>query len=150
MPVLPSFKSFLFELPGVLDWLNSGIEENRHAQLFCVFEKITEVKHMSISDLPFLGGQKLIFNRVRMAASNRLLVNLFYENITHKVECYSLGHNFAGKLILGAIKTVEAGVMILIFEKIQKLEVTNESFSPRFKVDIGSSTTIAIHNIANV
>jgi hypothetical protein len=150
MPVLPSFKNFLSELPDVLDWLIKEREANGSSQLSCIFDNAIEVMYLSFSDWSFSSTEKVTFNRVRMAASNRLLVNLLYEDKSLKIECYSLGTSPDGILILGARIANEGEVIMLMFKNIQKLDVTNESFSPHFKIDIGSSTTVPVHKLTKI
>ncbi len=147
MPVLPSFKSFLDELPDVLLWLTCGIDTSSSRQLACIFGNARNIKHISVFDETISGIHKLTFNRIRMAASNRLLVRFIYDQIIYHVECYSFGQNPDGLLILGTKITEKDGLVMFHFEKIQKLEVKNESFFPQFKINIGSSTTVPVYQL---
>lgn len=73
---------------------------------------------------------------IRFAASNRLCVDLLYQGSTRRIEPYSLRRTLADNVILHAHNRDKNAHRSYRLDRIQGARVTNESFIPRFAIEL--------------
>lgn len=136
LPVLPPFEQFWAELPTVLDWLHEVAEKPTLAGIR-IREAIDEawlppsMVHAWRAPVPL--------ESVRFAAANRLCVNLRYQGSWRLIEPYSLRRTKDGNLLLCTIKHETGEPRSYRVDRIEGVEVSTTSFSPKFLVELTPS-----------
>ena len=145
---LPPFESFWDELPAFLGWLETG--RALPAPQPFVGDAGEQVIRSRIVRLPSstpvhacvsLQGHLDI---IRFAASNRLCVDLTYQNSTRRIEPYSLRLTREEHVILHAHNRDKNVHRSYRLDRIQGARVTNEIFTPRFAVELPPSGQVSI------
>lgn len=148
LPVLPPFEEFLKSLPDVLNWI-AGVEnvnELEQANIGTNGQEF-ETESISIQELVLPGLETSYLDKVRFAASNRLLINLGYGGERRLIEPYSLARSTDGNLLLYAIKHQTGETRGYRWDRIESMEVVSEPFTPRYKVEITSSGYLPIKQL---
>jgi WYL domain len=73
---------------------------------------------------------------VRFAAANRLCVDLTYDESVRRIEPYSLRRTKAGEILLCAVRSDSEAARSYRLDRIQGAQVTNQSFTPRYTVEL--------------
>lgn len=73
---------------------------------------------------------------IRFAASNRLCVDLGYQGRQRRIEPYSLRRTQAGDLLLYAVRADSGAPRSYRLDRIEGVRVTDQSFSPRFAIEL--------------
>ena len=81
---------------------------------------------------------------IRFGAANRLCVDLLYQGSTRRIEPYSLRRTFEGNVILHAHNRDKNAHRSYRLDRIQGARVTNESFIPRFAIELTPSSPISV------
>ena len=81
---------------------------------------------------------------IRFAASNRLCVDLVYQGSTRRIEPYSLRRTQEGNVILHAHTRDKDAHRSYRLDRIQGARVTNESFKPRFTIELTPSSPASV------
>jgi predicted nucleotidyltransferase component of viral defense system len=148
IPILPAFQSFLTELPQVLSWLEGEQEEelppvpSAGAQ-----EQELEVIEEAVSTLVPPGASSSYLDRIRFAAASRLVIRLGYGNETRDVEVYALARSSDGNLLVQSIKHQTGESRSYRYDRIQSLEVLEQTFTPRYAIEITSAGFLPIHQL---
>ena len=135
LQALPPFDSFWDELPDFFSWLMASPLTSPP-----VLRSIPYTVEEVIASIQ-LGSLNLsIFNRIRFAAVNRLVVDLDYrkENGTRSVYCiepYSLRRTRQGHTLLYGIKLDTGEIRAFRTDRIINSKVTERAFVPRFAID---------------
>ncbi|MCY4419992.1 MAG: WYL domain-containing protein [Gammaproteobacteria bacterium] len=100
--------------------------------------------HLHIS-----GNTRSYLEIIRFAASNRLCVDLHYQGSTRRIEPYSLRRTKSGNIILHAHnldKDEHRGYRV---DRILGANVTNQTFRPRFLIELTPAEPVRIAPTAN-
>ncbi len=81
---------------------------------------------------------------IRFAAVNRLCVDPGYQGSKRRIEPYSLRRTRAGDILLYAVRAASGESRSYRLDRVQSAEVTSQSFTPRFAVELTSSELGAI------
>ena len=136
LPQLPSFEPFWDQLGEVLRWLETGEAPAPPAALPVGAGE--EVLRPDFGRLgPAAGGRPL--EAVRFAAGNRLCVDLRYQGSVRRIEPYSLRRTREGDVLLYALRRDTGEVRAYRVDRIEGVQVTQETFSPRYAVELSPS-----------
>lgn len=148
--VLPSFQSFLGELPNVLNWIQGNKIKTKKTFVDIQFENPKgSILTLPAKSLFASGPPRMFFDKVRFAAANRLVLNLKYEKSWKKIEPFALARNSKNDLLLRAIQTENRELCEIQWNKIQDLEVTDKTFTPTFKMEITSAVNLTVHQLSS-
>lgn len=141
LPALPPLEAFWQELPGLFSWLQGG---HPAAELQSVpLEAGEEVAHVWAPPRTLrTWGFGVPLETVRFAASNHLCVRLGYNGTTRIIEPYSLRRTREGNLILHAVRVDSREARSYRVDRVQRVEATNQPFTPVYKVEFSSSGPI--------
>ena len=81
---------------------------------------------------------------IRFAAANHLCIDSLYKNETRRIEPYSLRRTLDGNIILHAYDTRKDGHRSYRVDRIQGAEATNQTFKPRYAVELSPRGPVAI------
>ena len=147
LPFLPPFETFWDELPVFFKWLQQGTSPLiPAAYVVAGGEEIIRERtiHLHIS-----GNTRSYLEIIRFAASNRLCVDLHYQGSTRRIEPYSLRRTKVGNIILHAHnldKDEHRGYRV---DRILGANVTNQTFRPRFLIELTPAEPVRIAPTAN-
>lgn len=137
LPVLPELNSLIGRLPRLLDFLESpgavipqiyAAAAPVHADLHLVAP--AGIKYWNV-------GAPL--EAVRFAGTNRLMIEFAYDGRVRLVEPYSLRRaESTGNLLVYGWERAAGHIKAFNVAKIHSLRVTNESFSPRYAIELSS------------
>ena len=146
--MLPPFETFWDELPAFLAWLETGQPPRAPAPYVGIAgEEVvrSRVIHLPPS-IPFHARTSLQahLDVIRFAASNRLCVDLIYQGSTRRIEPYSLRRTQEGSVILHAHNRDKNAHRSYRLDRIQGAHVTNQSFTPRFAIELTPSGPVPV------
>ncbi|WP_237763215.1 WYL domain-containing protein [Thiobacillus denitrificans] len=148
LPVLPPFDQFWDELPLVFDWLYEAIEKPNLRGLAAdrpvdeTWQPPTRVQSWKTS-IP-------VVESVRLAAANRLCVDLRYQGSNRLIEPYSLRRSKDGHLLLCAVRHESGESRTYRVDRIEGAEVTKVSFVPKYLVELTPSGPIHAPTIERI
>lgn len=142
LPALPPFETFWNELPAFFDWLAGGAAPAIPAAYRgTAGEQVIRTRTLR---LPVPRTVQPYLEIIRFAASNRLCVDLLYQGSTRRIEPYSLRRTKDGNFILHAHDTHKDEHRSYRVDRIQGAQVTNQSFVPRFEIELTSAGPVVI------
>lgn len=141
LSALPPFEQFWKELPAVFDWLYRAVEKVAHPSMSFMGRAVDETWQPPAMAQAWHTAIPL--EMIRFAAANRLCVNLAYQNSHRLIEPYSLRRTREGNLLLYAVKHNTGEDRSYRVDRIQGAEVTKESFTPRYAVELTVSGPIS-------
>ena len=144
--ILPDFQSFLTELPQVLAWLE-GKEAEELESVIITGEEETEVLEEEVSTLVLPGATTSYMDRIRFAAANRLLIRLGYGREFRDIEVYALARSSDGNLLLQSIRHQSGESRNYRFDRMESVEILEQTFTPRFVIEITSAGYLPIHQM---
>ncbi len=134
LPVLPILDDLLGRLPGLLEWIDEPTAMLPMELLTAAPGRAGEAI-VAPSGIQYWGVAPL--EKVRFAGANRLLVEFDYDFKHRIVEPYSLRRaQSTGNLLLYAWERHSNQIEAFNIDKIQNLRSTNESFAPRYRVEL--------------
>jgi hypothetical protein len=142
LPALPPVETFWDELPAFFDWLEGGAAPAIPAAY--VGAPGEEVIRERTLRLPLSGAAQSYLEIIRFAASNRLCVDLVYQGSTRRIEPYSLRRTKDGNIILHAHNLDRGEHRSYRVDRIQGAQVTNQTFVPRFEIELTPAGPVAI------
>ncbi len=135
LPALPPFESFWNALPAFFGWLESGAAPAVLATAPLGAEE--EVFRPAVGSLRRQGILGSAFlESIRFAAANRLCVDLAYGGSIRRIESYSLRRTRAGDILLYAVRVDSGESRSYRLDRVQGAQVTDQSFTPRFAVEL--------------
>jgi predicted nucleotidyltransferase component of viral defense system len=149
IPVLPDFPSFLSELPEVLAWIEG--EDHEELEALNVSERGEtefEIINESVESLVSADEETSYLDRIRFAAANRLRVRLGYNEEFRLIEPYALARSSDGNLLLRAIRSDKGEARTYRWDRIESVEVTENTFAPQYAVEITSAGHLPIHQLS--
>jgi predicted nucleotidyltransferase component of viral defense system len=141
LPVLPAFEQFWQELPLVLKWLYGKAIPISQPSIPAMGQSIDESWRPPAMAQAWHTTSPLEI--IRFAAANHLCVDLFYQNGHRLIEPYSLRRTRDGNLLLFAIKHHTRENRSYRVDRIQGAEVTKQSFTPQYAIELTQSGPIS-------
>lgn len=136
LPALPPIDGFLDELAGLFAWLE-GVAEPAVLEPVCVAAD----EDMSWSPPPTVvaWGVGVPLETIRFAATNRLCVELGYQDSIRIIEPYSLRRTQVGDLVLHALRADNQQHRAYRVDKIQSVRATTRPFRPTYAIEFSAS-----------
>jgi predicted nucleotidyltransferase component of viral defense system len=148
LPVLPPVDAFWDALAEFFAWLARGFVPVAPAA-YQLAEGETLVRPQLGRIGRIMGGRPGLLEMIRFAAANRLCVDLVYrkengEVVRPRIEPYSLRSTRAGEIVLHVIRADDQQHRSYRIDRIQDVQVTHESFVPRYAVELSPEATLSI------
>ncbi|MCX5902390.1 MAG: nucleotidyl transferase AbiEii/AbiGii toxin family protein, partial [Proteobacteria bacterium] len=139
LPLLPDFKSFWDDLPGLFRWLENQTPLVRLASI--PRDSGEQVTTWAPPRTLGVWGAGYSLETIRFAAFNHLCVDISYlkqghEYKQYRIEPYSLYKTQEGNTILRAVRVDNGEPRSFRIDRIRKATVTNVTFAPRFQIDM--------------
>jgi predicted nucleotidyltransferase component of viral defense system len=142
LPLLPPVADFWDALPEVFEWIMADVETPARTQLAPSSTEITVRSRALPIAIPYRARGPLEI--IRFAAANHLCVDLEYDGSTRRIEPYSLRQTSEGNFVLHAIRRGSGEHRSYRIDKMQGASVTNESFAPRYLVELTSEGPLPV------
>ncbi len=142
LPALPPVDAFWGVLPEFFGWL----EEARAPAIPAAYVSAagdTVIRERTLH-LPLRALSQSALEIIRFAAANRLCVDLAYDGRTRRIEPYSLRRTKEGNIILHAWSIESNAHRSYRVDRITGAQATNQTFSPRFAVELTPSGPVII------
>lgn len=146
LPALPPVQSFWDALPEFFAWLQTGVAPEIPAA-YQITAGETVLRERTLR-LPVSGSAQAHLEVIRFAAANRLCVDLLYKNETRRIVPYSLRRTKDGNIILHAFDTRKQGHRSYRVDRIQDAQTTNETFVPRYAIELSPSGPVTVQPAA--
>lgn len=149
LPSLPRFEDFWAELENFFAWLSGSVEIAEEAPYrLTEGEEVIRVAQGGYSGLGLVSAARLL-ETIRFAAANHLCVDLDYQDeagtrSTRRIEPYSLRRTSEGNVILHAERSDGRGHRAYRVDRMIGAAVADETFRPRFRVELTPLGTQAI------
>lgn len=144
---LPPFATFWEELPSLFDWLEGRLVREELASAPHAGEETDST--WTPPATVWTWGMGVPIESLRFAASNHLCVDLGYSDSVRRIEPYSFRRTKAGNVLLCAVKVPTRESRTYRLDRIQTINVTNQPFHPRFRVEITGSGHFAVPPFAS-
>ena len=142
LPALLPVETFWNELPTFFNWLKGGVAPAIPvAYVRAAGEEVIQGRTLR---LPVSGTSGAHLEIIRFAASNRLCVDLLYQGSVRRIEPYSLRRTREGNIVLHAHNVVKDAHRSYRVDRIQGAQVTNQTFIPRFQIELSPTGPVAI------
>ena len=147
LPALPNLENFWSALPDFFEWLVGGtVPLAPQAYRLSAGETILRERTLS---LPVGLSSQSHIEIIRFAATNRLCVDIDYDPLNgrrgvRRVEPYSLRRTSEGEIILHIEKTGANEHRTYRVDRIRGVEVTNETFVPRHRIELSPDQSLRI------
>jgi predicted nucleotidyltransferase component of viral defense system len=142
LPALPSFEQFWVELPEVMEWIHGAVEKTEKEAIS--FGRVSIDETWRPPSMAQAWHTEVPLEKIRFAAANRLCVKLYYNNKYRLIEPYSLRKTLAGNILLCALRHDSGENRNYRIERIQGADVTNETFIPRYTIELTPSRPISV------
>lgn len=142
LPALPPVETFWDELSAFLDWLLGGAEPDIPAAYVGAVGEVP-LRERTLR-LPLTGTEQSYLEVIRFAASNRLCVDLIYQDSKRRIEPYSLRRTKDDNIILHEHNIDKNKHRSYRVDRIEGAHVTDQSFVPRFEIELTPQGTMAI------
>lgn len=147
IPILPDFQSFMTELPDVLNWLKGKETDELESVSSVAGLDETEVHEEEVTSLVAPGPTTSYMDRIRFAAASRLLVRLGYDGSKRNIEPYALARSSDGNLLLQSIRHQDGESRSYRLDRIESVQVLEQTFTPRYKIEITSAGYLPVHQL---
>lgn len=144
LPALPPFNGFWQEVPKLFAWLDGEVVQRPEPQPV----SSDEVPGWTPPPTIWTWGAGVPIEAVRFAGSNRLCVELGYQNSVRLVEPYSLRRTKAGNIVLHALKHESREARSYRVDRIQSVKVSNVSFNPVYAIELAAAGPLSIPQTA--
>lgn len=142
LPALPPLEAFWNALPDFFRWLATGEPPARPAAYALAGgDTLIRERQLPMGIMPVAASAMEI---IRFSAANRLCVDLDYDGRTRRIEPYSLRRTMAGDIILHAWSREANAHRSYRVDRIQGARSTNESFVPRYAIELTPSGPVSI------
>ncbi|OGT72788.1 MAG: hypothetical protein A3H44_07315 [Gammaproteobacteria bacterium RIFCSPLOWO2_02_FULL_57_10] len=142
LPELPPVADFWAALPEFFAWLTGQTEAPQRA---IIMPGSTETPIRSrVLPVSIPARARTPLEIIRFAAANHLCVDLTYDGSIRRIEPYSLRQTSEGNFLLHAIRSGSGEPRSYRADRIQGASVTQQTFSPRYLVELSSEGSLAI------
>lgn len=146
LPFLPPYESFWNELPAFFAWMEGGSAPViQAAYALGAGETVLRERQLRLSGS---GQSQSAIEIIRFAAANRLLVELDYQGSTRRIEAYSLRRTKDGNVVLHAFNADRGEHRSYRVDRIAGARMTNQSFVPRYEIELTPSGPVRIAQTA--
>jgi predicted nucleotidyltransferase component of viral defense system len=142
LPVLPPVADFWAVLPEVFDWLSGSTEAPNHARIDPRTDEVSVRSRVLPMGIPVRTRAPLEI--IRFAAANHLCIDLHYQGSVRRIEPYSLRRTSQGNYVLHAVKFETGEARSYRVDRIEGAEVTQQTFSPRYLVELTTEGPLVI------
>jgi len=142
LPVLPPVADFWAALPEVFGWIMGGEETPQPVAITAGAAEITIRSRELPRGIPTRTRGPLEI--IRFAAANHLCVDLEYDGSTRRIEPYSLRETRDGNFVLYATRSDSGEPRSYRIDRMQGASVSNQSFSPRFLIELTTEGPLSI------
>jgi predicted nucleotidyltransferase component of viral defense system len=142
LPVLPPVGDFWAALPEVFVWLMGGAVVLQPSAITAGATETTIRTRELPRGIPMRMRGPLEI--IRFAAANHLCVDLAYDGGTRRIEPYSLRETRDGNFVLYAVRSDSGESRSYRIDRIQGASVTNQSFNPRYLIELTTAGPLAI------
>ncbi len=146
LPVLPPVADFWAALPEVFAWIMGGEEVPQPLAITAGATETTIRTRELPRGIPMRTRGPL--EVIRFAAANHLCVDLAYDGSTRRIEPYSLRETRDGNFVLYATRSDSGDSRSYRIDRIQGVSVTNQSFSPRYLIELTTAGPLSIPQTA--
>ena len=146
LPALLPVENFWNALPEFFAWMETGIAPEVPAAYRLAAGETVLREHTL--RLPVSGIAQSRLEVVRFAASNRLCIDLDYQGSIRRIEPYSLRRTRDGNIILHAFNTDKNAHRSYRVDQISGASTTNQTFTPRYEVELTPQGPITIQPTA--
>ena len=94
--------------------------------------------------LPVAGAARSHLEIIRFSGVNRLCVDLQYQGSVRRIEPYSLRRTRDGDIVLHAMRASDGQNRSYRIDRIEGVRTTNQSFVPRYAVELSPQGRVAI------
>lgn len=147
LPALPPLDAILVRSGAFLIWIDEpspdsivggeqAVEELRPSDELPSIRAKEGEEVVAPAGVRFWGTAPL--ELVRFAGANRLMIDCYYDGKSRHVEPYSLRRASAGNLLLYVRESGDSFPKSFIVSKIERLSVSNETFVPRFPIELNA------------
>ena len=147
LPVLPPVADFWAALPEVLAWIMGGEEVPQPVAITASAAETTIRTRVLPRGIPMRARGPLEI--IRFAAANHLCVDLQYDGSTRRIEPYSLRETRDGNFILYATRSDSGEPRSYRIDRTQGASVTDQSFTPRYLVELTTEEPLSIPQTAS-
>lgn len=143
LPALPPIDGILLRLDDVLSWVDDAtpaeiaVESAKPHFVPMQLGSLAKGDIVAPPSVTYWGAVPI--EQVRFAGANRLLVSFMYHGKPRVAEPYALRRASAGHLLLYAWERGDAHIKAFKVDEISNLSITNETFSPRYTVELTGS-----------
>jgi WYL domain len=146
LPALPPFPNFWSDLEALFDWLSERTMPPRLEGFPMASVGGGGAMLPAAAWAPpatvTTWGLGVPLETVRFAAANHLCVRLHYQGTTRVIEPYSLRRTQEGNLLLHGVRVDNREPRAYRVDRIQGVEVTNQSFTPIYRVEFSTAGAI--------
>lgn len=134
LPALPPVEAFWNELPLFFEWLEGGKAPIVPAA-YAVGAGETVLREQTFR-LPVSGVAQSFIEIIRFAAASRLCVELDYQDLTRRIEPYSLRRTQDGNVLLHAFNADKGEHRSYRVDRIAAARITSQTFAPRYAIEL--------------
>ena len=142
LPALPPVRKFWNALPEFFAWLKTGSAPRIPAP-YRIAAGETVLRGRTVR-APLRQTARTHLEIIRFAAANHMCVDLLYKDQVRRIEAYSLRQTKDGNIVLHAFDTRKQGHRSYRVDRIQDAGITDESFTPRYAVELNPSGPLSI------
>jgi predicted nucleotidyltransferase component of viral defense system len=143
LPALPPFESFWAVLPEFFVWLTGSMVPPAAVPAIVPSISASADEELFSPAVGILRRQGIVgssfVESIRFAGTNRLRVDLGYQNSVRRIEPYALRRSRAGDILVRAVKSQTGEPRSYRLDSIQSVRVTNETFLPRYAIEFTAS-----------
>ncbi len=142
LPALPPFESFWTVLPEFFVWLTGSMVAPAAVPAIVPSISASADEELFRPAVGMLRRQGIVgssfIEAIRFAGTNRLRVDLGYQNSVRRIEPYALRRSRAGDILVYAVKSETAELRSYRLDRIQSVRIADEAFLPRYAVEFGA------------
>jgi hypothetical protein len=145
LPTLPKLEDFLGRLQPLIQWINETVTAPPPVEVLPTISAGGMGAGEAVvnpAGIQYWGGG-VSLESIRFAGANRLLVEFYYNGKHRKVEPYSLRRTNTGNLLFYAWEISSGQIKAFNVEKISNIQTTNESFAPRYIIELNQHGPIS-------
>ncbi len=136
LPALPSFDQFWQELSDFFDWLHGIAQKPVRPTMRLAAVGGTLDESWQPPAMAQAWNITAPLEVIRFAGSNRLCVELGYQNSRRLIEPYSLRRTKDGNLLLYAVRHRSGEDRSYRVDRIESVDITETSFIPRYAIEL--------------
>ena len=137
LPALPDMGALVNRLGSLLGWLEPARVHERPVLASATAGRGAQPVLVAPRGAQFW-RTGVPMEAIRFAGANRLMVSFIYDGKARVVEPYAIRRPATGNLLLFAWETATSHIKAFNVAKIQNLQISTQSFSPRYRVELAA------------